>query len=188
MGREPAPRASGNPWISIVIGTYEEGLEWVGRKAEPVRSRLPVELAMIQDFAGLVEDGNPVYWDGELSREIWGAQVAPAGLLRSMFCPPRWAPDPVRAEPMAAKVPLPGGTLIGAESGQSFRRPLRSGDVLTLVEEVVAVSPEKQTRLGPGHFVETYTTYHDDDGDLVATGFGRLLRFTPVEAEAEAVR
>src|SRR5215217_4724604 len=172
MARESSTEAPARDWISIVTGTYEEGLEWVGRKAEPVRTRLPIELGLIRDFAGLVEDANPAYWDADLSREIWGAQIAPAGLLRAMFCPPRWTPDHERAEPLAARVPLPGTTLINAASGQSFRRPLHYGDYFTMVEEIVEISAEKRTRLGPGHFVRTYTTYHDDNAALVATGFG----------------
>lgn len=164
-------------------GTYEEALRWVGRKTEPIRTRLPIELGLIRDFAGLVEDGHPTYWDPEVSEAIWGYQVAPAGLLRAMFCPPRWAPDAVRVAPLAASVPLPGQTLINVESGQSFLRPLRYGDYFTLVEEIEEITPEKSTRLGLGHFVITRTTYTDDAGEPVATGFGKLLRFTPSNTE-----
>jgi len=49
------------------------------------------------------------------------------------------------------------------------------------VEEVVSISPEKTTRLGAGHFVETLETYHRGDGSLVATNQNTLFRFTPAE-------
>ena len=41
------------------------------------------------------------------------------------------------------------------------------------------VSPEKRTRLGIGHFVETLETYRRQDGDVVATSRNTLFRFTP---------
>ena len=170
-------------YVPMPYGTYEEGLTWVGKKTEPERTRLPIELGMIRDFAGLVEDRNPCYWDPEVSKEIWGAQIAPAGLLRCMFCPPRWAPDTNRVAPIASQVPLPGRTLINVESSQTFLRPLRYGDYITIVEEIAEISPEKTTRLGRGHFVLTKTTYTDDSGEVIATGYGRLLRFTPSGAE-----
>ena len=58
--------------------------------------------------------------------------------------------------------------------------PVFEGDLLSVVEEVVSVSPEKQTRLGAGHFVETLETYYRGDGAVVATNArNTLFRFTP---------
>jgi len=42
------------------------------------------------------------------------------------------------------------------------------------------VSPEKQTKLGVGHFVETMDTFSRQDGSVVATNRNTLFRFTPV--------
>ena len=51
--------------------------------------------------------------------------------------------------------------------------------MLSVVEEVVSVSPEKKTRLGTGHFIETLETYYRGDGTVVATCTNTLFRFTP---------
>jgi hypothetical protein len=55
----------------------------------------------------------------------------------------------------------------------------REGDRLTVVEEVVSVSPEKRTKLGVGHFVETMDTFARQDGAVVAKNRNTLFRFTP---------
>jgi hypothetical protein len=57
--------------------------------------------------------------------------------------------------------------------------PIIEGDLLTVVEELVSVSPEKQTRLGVGHFVQTLETYRRRDGTVVARCRNTLFRFTP---------
>jgi hypothetical protein len=51
--------------------------------------------------------------------------------------------------------------------------------MLSVVEEVVSVSPEKTTRLGAGHFIETRETYYRDDGTVIAICTNTLFRFTP---------
>ena len=57
--------------------------------------------------------------------------------------------------------------------------PVLEGDMLSVVEEVVSVSPEKKTRLGTGHFIETRETYHRGDGAIVAICTNTLFRFNP---------
>jgi len=42
----------------------------------------------------------------------------------------------------------------------------------------VSVSPEKETRLGVGHFVQTLETYRRQDGVVVAKSRNTLFRFT----------
>ena len=42
-----------------------------------------------------------------------------------------------------------------------------------------AVSPEKQTRLGPGRFLTWVTTYRDGAGETVGTQTFRILKFKP---------
>ena len=75
--------------------------------------------------------------------------------------------------------PVPGTTFINAANEAEFPLPIVEGDRLTVVEEVVSVSPEKRTRLGVGHFVETLDTYTRQDGAVVATNRNTLFRFTP---------
>jgi hydroxyacyl-ACP dehydratase HTD2-like protein with hotdog domain len=77
------------------------------------------------------------------------------------------------------RVPLPGTTFINASNEVEFLEPIVEGDVLTVTEELLSVSPEKRTRLGVGHFVQTQETYRREDGVVVAINRNILFRFTP---------
>ena len=83
--------------------------------------------------------------------------------------PPPWLPSDEPPTPsIAIRVPLPGTTFINASNDVEFPTTILEGDRLHVVEEVVSVSPEKKTRLGTGHFVETCDEFHRADGTLVA--------------------
>ena len=45
-----------------------------------------------------------------------------------------------------------------------------------------SISEEKQTRLGPGHFVTWVTTFRDEAGEVVARQRFRVLKFKPEAA------
>jgi uncharacterized protein len=94
--------------------------------------------------------------------------------------PPPWMPtgEPPTAS-IAIRVPLPGTAIINAANDSEFLAPVMEGDRLSVVEELVSVSPEKRTRHGVGHFIETLETYCRGDGALVATSRNTLFRFTP---------
>lgn len=164
----------------LAFGSYDDALRMVGAKSEPRTARTPVSGARIQLFAAMVHDGNRSYWDREFAREKWGGLLAPPALLMGWLIPPPWEP---RGRPPAAsvalRVPLPGTTFINAANDVEFLRPIVEGDLLSVVEELVSVSPEKRTRLGAGHFVETLETYRRQDGTVVATCRNTLFRFTP---------
>jgi hypothetical protein len=49
------------------------------------------------------------------------------------------------------------------------------------------VSPEKQSKLGVGHFIETLDTFTRQDGAVVATNRNTLFRFTPGGAPHDPV-
>ncbi len=164
----------------LAFGTYEDALQMVGVASEPRTAGTVVSAARIQMFAATVRDGNPAYWDIEFATRTWGGLLAPPALLMGWLVPPPWEPTqrpPVSAS--ALRVPLPGTTFINAANEAEFPLPILEGDRLTVVEQVVSVSPEKRTRLGAGHFVETLDTYTRQDGAVVATNRNTLFRFTP---------
>ena len=164
----------------LTFGTYEDALRMVGAASEPRTARTAVSGARIQLFAAMVHDGNRSYWDAEYAREKWGGLLAPPGLLMGWLIPPPWEPGGrAPAASVVLRVPLPGTTFINAANDVEFLEPIVEGDVLTVVEELVSVSPEKRTRLGIGHFVETLETYRRQDGAVVATCRNTLFRFTP---------
>ncbi|MGE0511948.1 MAG: Zn-ribbon domain-containing OB-fold protein, partial [Acidimicrobiia bacterium] len=62
---------------------------------------------------------------------------------------------------------------------QTYVRYLHVGDRLTMRTVIDAISDEKHTALGSGHFVSTRQDYHDGDGALVGTMHFRIMRFRP---------
>ncbi|MCV7411990.1 acyl dehydratase [Mycobacterium florentinum] len=164
----------------LAFGTYEDALRMVGATSEPRTAVNPVGGARIQLYASMIHDGNRSYWDAEFAREQWGGLLAPPGLLMGWLIPPPWEPGGRRpAASLILRVPLPGTTFINAANDVEFPEPIVEGDVLTSVEELVSVSPEKRTRLGVGHFIETLETYRRQDGTVVARSRNTLFRFTP---------
>ncbi|KZS64412.1 acyl dehydratase [Mycobacterium kansasii] len=152
----------------------------VGATTEPRTAATVVSGARIQLFASMVRDGNLSYWDTEYAQRRWGGLLAPPALLMGWLIPPPWQPGGrVPAASLALRVPLPGTTFINASNDAEFLLPIVEGDRLTVVEELVSVSPEKRTRLGVGHFVETLETYRRQDGAVVAKSRNTLFRFTP---------
>jgi acyl dehydratase len=164
----------------LAFGTYEDALRMVGAAGEPRTAATAVSGARIQLFAAMVHDGNRSYWDAEFARAKWGGLLAPPALLMGWLIPPPW--EPAGRPPVAGivlRVPLPGTTFINAANDVEFLQPIVEGDRLTVVEELVSVSPEKRTRLGVGHFIETLETYTRQDGGVVARNRNTLFRFIP---------
>jgi acyl dehydratase len=169
----------------LAFGTYEDALRMVGAASEPRTAATAVSGARIQLFAAMVHDGNRSYWDAEYARQRWGGLLAPPALLMGWLIPPPWQPSrqgSARPAGLVLRVPLPGTTFINAANDVEFLEPIVEGDLLTVVEELVSVSPEKTTRLGVGHFVETLETFRRQDGTVVARNRNTLFRFTPAAA------
>ena len=164
----------------FAFGTYEDALRTVGTRTEPRFAGTAVSGARIQHFASMVRDPNPSYWDRDFAGSVWGGLVAPPALLIGLLMPPPWVPtgEPPKAS-IAVRVPLPGTAIINASNDAEYLAPVLEGDMLSVVEEVVSVSPEKTTRLGSGHFIQTLETYHRNGGTVVATCTNTLFRFVP---------
>jgi uncharacterized protein len=181
-GGTPSRRigVSANLSYQMAFGAYDDALRMVGVRTEPRFAGTAVSAARIQHFAAMVHDGNPSYWDEDFAKRVWGGLVAPPALLIGLLIPPPWLPtDQPRVASIAIRVPLPGTTFVNASNEVEFGTPILEGDRLSVVEEVVSVSPEKRTRLGAGHFVETQDTYRRADDTVVARSRNTLFRFTP---------
>ena len=131
----------------------------VGARTEPRFAGTAVSAARIQHFASMVRDPNPSYWDAEFAAATVGRPGRTARAADGLADPAAVGADgePPTAS-IAVRVPLPGTTIINASNDAEFLSPILEGDRLSVVEEVVSVSPEKTTRLGAGHFVETLET------------------------------
>lgn len=163
----------------FTFGTYPDALAMVGMCTGPRYAGTAVSAARIQLFASLVRDANPSYWDEDFAGRAWGGLVAPPALLMGLLIPPPWLPTGERPVPsLALRVPLPGTAFINASNDAEFLTPILQGDRLSVVEKLTAVSPEKQTRLGAAHFVETAESYYKHDGTLAAVNRNTLFRYT----------
>ncbi len=105
---------------------------------------------------------------------------------------PVWTMQGLRAtvDPMrASSSPNRGVFVVLAEAGftltpgvnltQRYVRELHIGDRLHAEGTIAAVSEEKQTALGPAHFVDLQSRYHDDDGELVGEQVLRVIAYNP---------
>ena len=161
------------------IGTYEEGLASVGRVSEVRFSTVSVNEAMIKQFVSAVRDPNPIYWDDDLATRICGSPVAPPATLITWTTPLNWQPGelPAGEAALLVAVPLPGDSMINISSEIEFFDHLRVGDRLNVVEEVEAISEEKATRVGRGHFITVVARFRRHSGVLVAIQRNVMLRF-----------
>src|SRR5215472_8875248 len=99
-----------NEIYGLNVGTYEEGLQYVGRPTEVRFSELPVNEAMVRQFVGAVHDANPLYWDPELATRLCGSPVAPPATLVIWTTAQNWTPakEPGPAPALIVNVPVQG--------------------------------------------------------------------------------
>jgi acyl dehydratase len=165
--------------------------ELVGR---PVGSRPlsagpdPVNLPMIRHWTAAFEDHNPVYTEPEAAAASrFGQIVAPPLMLQTwtMATPvitgiAERGGSPVESEgrgPLAILDEAGFVSTLASNSEFEFERYLHLGDVVTASSVIESISDEKQTRLGPGHFVTWVTTYCDGSGQVVGRQRFRILKF-----------
>jgi hypothetical protein len=161
------------------VGTYEEGLGYIGRPSEVRFAELAVNEPMVRQFVSAVRDPNPLYWNEDLATRVCGSGIAPPAMLTTWVTPQNWRPDYV-ADPATAllvAVPLPGDSMINISSDIEFFDHLRIGDRLNVVEEVESISEEKQTRVGTGHYLTVVARFRRQTGELVALQRNVMLRF-----------
>lgn len=149
----------------------------------------PVNQPMIRHWAAAMEDHNPVYTDPAFAaRSRFRGIVAPPMMLQTWTMPTAkitgiaergGAPTEGTKNPLA---PLDAAGFIATLATNSeldIVRYLRVGEVITSTMEIESVSPLKQTRLGPGHFITWVTTYRDEQGAVVGRQMFRILKFKP---------
>lgn len=160
-------------------------------------ARDPVNQPMIHHWCDAIGDTNPIYVDEELAAQsVHGGVVAPPVMLQA------WGmgglrgrgpslPEHARAsEQQGGRDPGPVGLLheagftsvVATDCEQEYKRYLRPGDVLRVGGGLEAISSEKQTALGNGHFVTNKTTYWDQNDEVVAEMRFRVLWFKPRQA------
>jgi acyl dehydratase len=173
----------------------------------------PVSEAMIGQWTDALMDDNPVYVDAAAACATGrDGVIAPPAMIQALMMPKlsgmaRAARDVPGFAPYlrgAAAEPPPqddGAEVyrILAERGfnnsaatncrQVYHRELRLGDRVRCLSTIAAVSAEKRTAMGAGHFLTTRIDYSDQDGRPVATQHWTVLRYrTPAESDRAGSR
>ncbi|MCU0310816.1 MAG: MaoC family dehydratase N-terminal domain-containing protein [Acidimicrobiales bacterium] len=150
----------------------------------------PVNQPMIRHWAAAFEDANPVYTDpAAAAASRFGEVIAPPLMLQTwtMATPKitgiaERGGSPVEAEgdsPLKVLDDAGFVATLAANSEFEIVRPLRLGEVVSSSTVMESISDEKQTRIGPGHFVTWLTTYTVESGEVVGTQLFRILKFKP---------
>ncbi|MEU0557061.1 MaoC family dehydratase N-terminal domain-containing protein [Dactylosporangium sp. NPDC006015] len=155
----------------------------IGLADPPRRAKDPVTEAAIRIWCDAVGDENPAYQDPQwAARSAWGGIVAPATSLNMWTLPGnrrshRHAESLDRVNEVLAER---GFTSVAAvQTEHTYVRPLRVGDHLEQFPSIGAVSPQKSTRLGQGHFVDLVSEYRTVEGEPVGRVVLRMLRWNP---------
>jgi uncharacterized protein len=178
----------------------ERWSQFEGRPAGPP-GEAPDEVnqAMIRHWVEAMGDENPVYLDEQAARAAgFSAVVAPPTMLQAWTMRGYRRSMEIERARAAATAGRPASnrddaleelfglldeagftSVVATDCDQEYRRPLVLGDRLRAESVIETVSPEKNTALGPGHFVTTRIDYRDSTGEIVATMRFRILRFRP---------
>ena len=155
--------------------------DMIGKELYPEEGEFPVEHGYIWTTCSSVENGNPLFWDQDVAREITGGPIAPPTMISVWFRPHLWAPGRTKeALPLQIHFDLKAGLglpeAIMTENTIVFYEPVRIGDRLRTHQVLRSVSDPKTTKLGTGRFWVIEVEYFNQDGARVAsesyTGFG----------------
>jgi hypothetical protein len=141
----------------------------------------PVEQGYVYTTCSSVENGNPLFWDEDVAREITAGPIAPPTMISVWFRPHQWSPG--RTEPA---VPLQSHfdlkrifelpEAVMTDNTIVFHEPVRPGDRLRTRQILRSVSGPKTTKLGTGRFWVIEVEYLNQKDELVGvesyTGFG----------------
>jgi acyl dehydratase len=134
----------------------------VGQQSEPLR--LEVERGLIKRFAEAIGETNPIYFDDEAAR-----RAGHPGIV----APPTFA-IALRPNDARAGIDIDWRKLLHGEQELSFTRALYAGDVLTIVQRIVAADV-KTTKTGVMDVMVLETRGSDDTGALVFSARSTVL-------------
>jgi 3-oxo-4,17-pregnadiene-20-carboxyl-CoA hydratase alpha subunit len=160
----------------------------------PLQAPDPVNQPMIRHWVEATGDYNPVYVDDAAAREAgFAGVIAPPTMLQAWIM--RGLRLSQQSDSARARGDLDGASptdqlmamldeagftsVVATNCEQHYVRPLVPGDLLKCTSVIDAVSPEKATGLGTGHFLTTRIEYTDQNDEPVATMRFRILKFKP---------
>lgn len=145
-----------------------------GHKQYWEKTGFEIHMSYVHNTCAAVHNGNPLYWDSEVAREITGGHIAPPTMLSVWFCPHYWSPGiegegtPLQLHfDMKERLGLPEAIIAGNEL--VFGEPVRMGDELTTHQVLRSISEAKTTQLGVGRFWVIDVVYENQHGAHVGT-------------------
>jgi uncharacterized OB-fold protein/acyl dehydratase len=153
-----------------------------------------VNQAMIRHWVEAMGDHNPVYVDDDAAREAgFPGVIAPPTMLQAWIMRGLRASQNVEAARAAGDDQGDGPSdrlmslldqagftsVVATNCDQHYERPLVLGDRISVKSFIEAVSPEKSTGLGVGHFITNRLDFTDQHDQPVATMRFRILKFRP---------
>jgi len=168
-------------WLEVLRGR-------IGTPAAPPRTAAdPVNLPAIRRWCEAMGERNPLYLDQAFAaRSAEGGLVAPPAMLEV------WTMQGFRAD--GARRSLLGideldaagfTAVVATNLEHEYLCYLRPGDLITQRVTLEAVSDEKRTALGAGHFLSYHYEFTDQHGAPVGRMRFRILKFRP---RGEAMR
>ena len=156
----------------------------VGRESDLQVCKDEVDKAMIRHWCEAMEDGNPLYTDEAYAKESrYDGIIAPPQMVQAFSTPALWPKKEGKPDPFAQAVKMMGEAgyfgIVATTTSQEYMNPMRPGDQLSFKVKLAAVSPEKTTRIGTGHFVKAEYTYMNQNQDVVCLQSFTVLTFKP---------
>ena len=170
--------------------------EFVGQVAEPPRvARYAVNDAMIRNWVEAHDDHNSIYADVDQARAHGRPDVVcPPAMISTwvMAGYRRWREvqrhratgevEDFAYSRLMARLDRAGFTsVVATDVEQQYHREVHPGQQVTCHYLIEAVSPEKRTGLGAGHFLTLHKRYVDQHDELLVEERFQLLRFRPAE-------
>jgi len=152
-----------------------------------------VNEAMIRHWCEVLGDANPAYTDVDAAKKsLHGSIVAPPTMLQTwilegypMALPSDGPRD--KQQELHALFDAQGYTgVVATNCDQGYDRYLVPGDRVHATTLIETISEEKATALGIGYFIETRTTFRDQNDAPVGWMVFRVLKFKPSQQPAAA--
>ena len=152
-----------------------------------------VNEAMIRHWCEAMGDANPVYTDPAIAaKTAHGGLVAPPTMMQAWILHgldmALGEDDPNDKQKALHRILGEAGYtgVVATDCEQEYHRYLRPGDRVTGVTVIESISEQKATALGIGYFINTRTTFTDQDGEPVGWMTFRVLKYAPPEQKKPA--
>lgn len=165
-------------------GTWEQAEALIGEEIMRVEGPDLVSEADFRRKLEAIGFDCPLHYDDAAAQASgYRAVISPVSMTRVFAIPAYWEPGQPRIQTQTqipaiagARVPGEGDTLIATGVRMEYGEPIYPGDRISAVAVLKSVT-RKTTRVGPGAFLVTETTYSKQTGEVVAVETVTLLRY-----------